>query len=63
ILMPKSVIRLSAGRKTLSDEAQALAFLAGANSIFSGESLLTTPNNGESRDEKLFQKLGLKAAN
>lgn len=62
ILMPKSVIRLSAGRKTLTDEAQALAFLAGANSIFSGESLLTTPNNGESRDEKLFQKLGLKAA-
>jgi len=62
ILMPRSDIRLSAGRAELSEEAQALCFLAGANSIFVGEALLTTPNSGESRDAALFAKLGLKPA-
>ncbi len=61
ILMPKSYIRLSAGRESLSDSDQALAFLAGANSLFSGEKLLTTPNAGEGRDRQLFHKLGLTA--
>ena len=61
ILMPKSYIRLSAGRESLSDSDQALAFLAGANSLFSGEKLLTTPNAGEGRDRQLFYKLGLTA--
>ena len=61
ILMPKSVIRLSAGRGELSEEAQALCFLAGANSIFCGEKLLTTPNPEEATDAALFEKLGLKA--
>ncbi len=60
ILMPKSMVRLSAGRTTLSDEAQALAFMAGANSIFAGEKLLTTPNPEWNTDAKLFEKLGLK---
>ncbi|MCH7314539.1 biotin synthase BioB [Acinetobacter sp. ANC 3882] len=60
LLMPQSYIRLSAGREALTDSDQALAFMAGANSIFSGEKLLTTANAGESRDQALFQKLGLK---
>ncbi len=60
ILMPKSFVRLSAGRLSLSDEAQALCFLAGANSIFMGEKLLTTPNPGAGADEKLFDKLGMR---
>ncbi|MCH7393975.1 biotin synthase BioB [Acinetobacter dispersus] len=59
LLMPKSYIRLSAGREALTDSDQALAFMAGANSIFSGEKLLTTVNAGENRDQALFQKLGL----
>ncbi|MDN8247098.1 biotin synthase BioB [Acinetobacter baumannii] len=59
ILMPKSYIRLSAGREGLSDSDQALAFLSGANSLFSGEKLLTAPNSGEDRDRKLFEKLNL----
>lgn len=59
IAMPKSVIRLSAGREEMSDEAQALAFLAGANSIFYGPQLLTTPNPSESRDRLLLARLGL----
>ena len=50
IIMPKSMVRLSAGRLELSDEAQALCFLAGANSIFMGEKLLTTPNPETNRD-------------
>lgn len=58
--MPKSLVRLSAGRTELSDEAQALAFLAGANSIFLGDQLLTTTNPSVSEDNALFQKLGLK---
>ncbi|WP_151766014.1 biotin synthase BioB [Acinetobacter colistiniresistens] len=59
LIMPKSYIRLSAGREALTDSDQALAFMAGANSIFSGEKLLTTANAGENRDQALFQKLGL----
>lgn len=59
LIMPKSYIRLSAGREALTDSDQALAFMAGANSIFSGEKLLTTANAGENHDQALFQKLGL----
>ncbi|MHA3117178.1 biotin synthase BioB [Acinetobacter sp. ANC 4635] len=59
ILMPNSYIRLSAGRESLSDSDQALAFMAGANSVFSGEKLLTTPNAGVGQDQRLFKKLGL----
>ncbi|WP_171063435.1 biotin synthase BioB [Acinetobacter sp. 3657] len=61
IIMPHSYIRLSAGRESLSDSDQALAFMAGANSLFSGEKLLTTPNAGEGKDQLLFAKLGLTA--
>jgi len=60
ILMPRAKVRLSAGRLALSEEAQALAFLAGANSIFTGEKLLTTPNPNENADEALLKKLGVK---
>lgn len=62
ILMPKSAVRLSAGREGMSDELQALCFLAGANSIFYGEKLLTTPNPEAHEDKKLFEKLGIRAA-
>ena len=61
IIMPHSYIRLSAGRESLSDSDQALAFMAGANSLFSGDKLLTTPNIGEGKDQVLFAKLGLTA--
>jgi biotin synthase len=61
ILMPKSFVRLSAGREEMSDEMQALCFLSGANSIFYGEKLLTTPNPSENNDKNLFKKLGIKA--
>lgn len=61
ILMPRSMVRLSAGRVNMSQEAQALCFLAGANSIFAGDKLLTTPNNELDSDTQLFQLLGLKA--
>jgi biotin synthase len=60
ILMPASMVRLSAGRMALSDEAQALCFLAGANSIFMGDKLLTTPNPEADADHRLFEKLGVK---
>jgi biotin synthase len=60
ILMPASYVRLSAGRVEMSDEAQALCFLAGANSIFAGEKLLTQRNNGECRDQELMAKLGMR---
>jgi biotin synthase len=60
ILMPASMVRLSAGRLSLSDEAQALCFLAGANSIFMGERLLTTPNPGMDTDRNLLDKLGMR---
>ena len=59
ILMPGSYVRLSAGRSEMSDELQALCFLSGANSIFYGERLLTTPNAEADRDERLFERLGL----
>ncbi|SVD53208.1 uncharacterized protein METZ01_LOCUS406062, partial [marine metagenome] len=59
ILMPACRVRLSAGRKTLTREAQTLAFLAGANSIFFGDKLLTTPNNPEDSDTELFSALGV----
>jgi biotin synthase len=61
ITMPRSVVRLSAGREDMSEETQALCFLAGANSIFYGPKLLTTPNPGRDRDRDLMQKLGLTA--
>ncbi|PWB40032.1 MAG: biotin synthase BioB [Rhodocyclales bacterium] len=61
ITMPASLVRLSAGRQEMSDELQALCFLAGANSIFYGDKLLTTGNPEAGRDEKLFERLGLKA--
>lgn len=60
IAMPKSMVRLSAGREAMSDELQALCFLAGANSIFYGEKLLTTGNPDTERDQGLFQRLGLR---
>ena len=60
IMMPQSMVRLSAGRLSLSDEGQALCFLAGANSVFLGEKLLTTPNPEADIDRALFQKLGVK---
>jgi len=60
ICMPASVVRLSAGREDMSEEAQALCFLAGANSIFYGPKLLTTPNPGRDRDMALLDKLGLR---
>ena len=59
ITMPTSMVRLSAGREDMTDELQALCFIAGANSIFSGERLLTTPNPGEDRDGALFSRLGM----
>ena len=59
ILMPKSYVRLSAGRTEMSDETQALCFLAGANSIFYGEKLLTTANPDENHDQQLFKQLGI----
>ncbi|MGV6858264.1 MAG: biotin synthase BioB [bacterium] len=59
IVMPKSYVRLSAGRTDMSDAMQSLCFFAGANSIFYGEKLLTTPNPEASADEKLFERLGI----
>jgi biotin synthase len=61
VTMPASMVRLSAGREDMSDETQALCFLAGANSVFYGPKLLTTPNPGRDRDAQLFAKLGLSA--
>jgi biotin synthase len=59
ITMPKSMVRLSAGREEMNDETQALCFLAGANSIFYGEKLLTTPNPVTGKDRALFDRLGI----
>ena len=59
ILMPKSFVRLSAGREQMNEQTQALCFFAGANSIFYGEKLLTTPNPEADKDKELFGKLGL----
>jgi biotin synthase len=61
IMMPKSAVRLSAGREEMSEQTQALCFLAGANSIFYGEKLLTTSNPEAEKDQKLFEKLGIEA--
>jgi biotin synthase len=61
ILMPKSVVRLSAGRNEMSIAEQALCFIAGANSIFAGEKLLTTPNPDFDTDMQMFKMLGLTA--
>ncbi len=62
ILMPRSYVRLSAGRAEMSDEIQALCFFAGANSIFYGEQLLTTGNPDTANDDALFERLGLQPA-
>ena len=59
LMMPKSMVRLSAGREHMSDELQAMTFLAGANSIFYGEKLLTTDNPDTAHDQKLFARLGI----
>jgi biotin synthase len=61
ILMPRTVVRLSAGRMNFSYSDQALCFLAGANSIFDGDKLLTTPNNDRNEDLEMFSLLGLKS--
>jgi len=60
IVMPRSMVRLSAGRESMSDELQALCFAAGANSIFYGEKLLTTGNPDTARDQALFARLGIR---
>ena len=62
VLMPDACVRLSAGREQMSDATQALAFLAGANSVFYGERLLTTANPAPNRDQALFERLGIRAA-
>ncbi|ADV14674.1 biotin synthetase [Mesorhizobium australicum WSM2073] len=59
VMMPKSYVRLSAGRTSMSDETQALCFFAGANSIFVGDTLLTADNPGEDKDTRLFKRLGI----
>ena len=63
ILMPRSFVRLSAGRTEMNDETQALCYLAGANSIFCGERLLTTPNPENEEDLALFEELGIEPLN
>jgi biotin synthase len=60
ITMPLSMVRLSAGRESMSDATQALCFMAGANSIFTGDKLLTAPNSGDDEDAALFARLGIK---
>ncbi len=60
LVCPRARVRLSAGRTEMSDETQALCFLAGANSLFSGEKLLTTPNRGVDEDERLMARLGMR---
>jgi biotin synthase len=60
VIMPKAMVRLSAGRTEMNTEEQALCFLAGANSIFAGDKLLTTPNPGVDADKQMFQTLNLK---
>jgi biotin synthase len=61
ITMPRSMVRLSAGRESMSESCQALCFMAGANSIFTGDKLLTAPNAGDDRDAALLSKLGIAA--
>ena len=62
ITMPKSMIRLSAGRDSMNDQMQALCFFAGANSIFYGEELLTTKNAGVTHDQSLLKKLKISSS-
>ena len=62
IVMPQSMVRLSAGRESMSESTQALCFLAGANSIFTGDTLLTAPNAGDDRDAAMLARLGLNRA-
>ena len=61
ITMPLSMVRLSAGRESMSEATQALCFMAGANSIFTGDKLLTAPNAGDDADGAMFARLGLRA--
>ncbi len=61
ITMPESMVRLSAGRESMSESTQALCFMAGANSIFTGDKLLTAPNAGDDNDAAMFARLGIKA--
>jgi biotin synthase len=61
LIMPESMVRLSAGREQMTDELQALCFLAGANSIFAGPRLLTTKNPEQEKDERLFHELGIQS--
>ena len=61
ITMPLSMVRLSAGRESMSEATQALCFMAGANSIFTGDKLLTAPNAGDDADGAMFARLGLTA--
>ena len=61
IVMPQSMVRLSAGRESMSEACQALCFMAGANSIFTGDKLLTTANAGDDKDAALFARLGVTA--
>ncbi len=61
ITMPRSMVRLSAGRESMSESTQALCFMAGANSIFTGDKLLTAPNAGDSADAAMFERLGIVA--
>jgi biotin synthase len=63
ITMPRAVVRLSAGRQQLDDAVQALCFLAGANSMFYGDQLLTTGNPQAEADRKLLERLGIRAQN
>jgi biotin synthase len=61
ITMPISMVRLSAGRESMSEATQALCFMAGANSIFTGDKLLTAPNAGDDADSAMLSRLGMKA--
>jgi biotin synthase len=60
ITMPLSMVRLSAGRESMSEATQALCFLAGANSIFTGDTLLTAPNAGDDADSTMLDRLGMR---
>jgi len=62
IMIPQSKVRLSAGRHNMTDELQTLCFIAGANSIHTGDKLLTTPLAGGSKDHQLIEKLGMSVA-
>ena len=59
-VLPRTIVRLAAGRTTLSEEQQVLCFMAGANAVFTGEKMLTTPCNGWDEDKLIFEKWGLR---